>query len=75
MSENSKKSEIENCCLDFNCSITLNDRSFMQHYLNEIMMMHKLVSFLSMKEVNEKMLKTFEYVTICICLNVIDFEQ
>ena len=47
----------------------------MQCHLNEVMMMHKLVSLLSMKKINEKMLRTFEYVTVCICLNVIDFEQ
>ena len=38
-------------------------------------MMHKFASFLSIKEINDKMLKTFEYVIICICLNIIDFEQ
>ena len=47
----------------------------MQRHLNEVMMMHKLASFLSVKEINEKMLKTSEYVTVYICLNVIDFEQ
>ena len=75
MSKNSKKSEIENCCLNFDYSIILKDRDFMQRHLNDIMMMHKFVSFLSIKRVDDKMLKTFEYVTACICLNVINFEQ
>ena len=75
MSEISKKFEFENCCLNFDYLIMLNDRSFMQRHLNEVMIMHKFVSSLSMKEINEKMLRTFEYVTACICLNVIDFKQ
>ena len=75
MSKNSKKSEIENCCLNFDYSITLKDRDFMQRYLNDIMMMHKFASFLSIRRINDKMLRTFEYITVCICLNVIDFEQ
>ena len=75
MSENSKKSEVENCYLNFDYLITLNDRNFMQRHLNEIMMMHKFVSSLSIKKIDEKMLRTFKYVTIYICLNVIDFEQ
>ena len=75
MSKNSKKSKIENCYLNFDCLITLNDRNFIQRHLNKVMMMHKFASFLLMKEVNEKMLRTFEYVTACICINVINFKQ
>ena len=75
MSKISKKFEFENCCLDFDCSIMLSDRNFMQRHLNDIMMMHKFVSFLSIKKINDKMLRTFEYVIIYICLNVIDFER
>ena len=54
MSKNSKKSKVENYYLNFNCSIILNDRSFMQYYLNKIIMMYKFVSFLLMKEINKK---------------------
>ena len=74
MSEISKRSKTENYCLDFDCLIMLSDRNFMQRHLNKIMMMHKLASSLSMKEVDGKMLRTFKYITVCICLNVIDFE-
>ena len=66
ISKISKKLKVENCYLNFDCLITLNDRNFMQRHLNEVMIMHKLVSFLSMKEINGKMLRTFKYVTVSI---------
>ena len=74
MSKNLKKSKVETCCLNFNYLITLKNRDFMQRYLNDIMIMHKLASSLSIRRIDDKMLKTSEYVTIYICLNVIDFE-
>ena len=75
MSKIFNKFKFENCYLNFDCSIILNDRNFMQRHLNKIIMMHKLVSLLSMKEVNEKMLRTFKYVIICLYLNVVDFKR
>ena len=47
----------------------------MQRHLNEVMIMYKFVSLLLIREIDEKMLKTFEYIIVYICLNVIDFEQ
>ena len=74
MSKNSKKLKIENYCLNFDCLIMLKNRGFMQHHLNNIMMMHKFVSFLSIRKINDKILKTSEYIIVCIYLNIIDFE-
>ena len=64
MSKILKKFKLENYYLNFDCSMTLNDCNFMQRHLNEIMMMHKLVLFLSIKEIDEKMPRTSEYITI-----------
>ena len=75
MSENSKKPEAEDCCLDFGCPVTLGDRSFMQRHLGEAMVVHKLASPLSVRGVGGKMLRTSEYVTACICLDATDSEQ
>lgn len=59
-------------CLDFDCSITLDDRVFVQAQLDDIMKIHKLVSSLLIRDVDDKMIKTSEYVTIDVYIDDVD---
>ena len=72
---NQSKIKTKNCCLDFECFVILNNRNFLQHYLNNIMMIYRLISLLLIREINDKMLKTSKYVMTYVCIDVIDFEQ
>ena len=72
---NQSKIKTKNCCFDSECLVTLNDRSFLRRHLNNIMMIHKLISSLPVREINDKMLKTSKYVMTYICIDVINFEQ
>ena len=72
---NQSRIKTKNCYFDFKCFVILNDRSFLRHHLNDIMMIHKLISSFSVREIDDKMLKTSKYVMIYVCIDVIDFEQ
>ena len=72
---NQSRIKAENYCLDFKCSVILNDRSFLRRHLNDIMMIYRLISPFLVRGVNNKMLRTSKYVMIYVCIDVIDFEQ
>lgn len=59
-------------CLDFEYLVTLDDRTFVQAQLEDIIEIHKLVSLLFICEVDDKIIKIYKYVLIDVYINDLD---